>query len=303
MRRAVCVLVVLAWGAGASDIEIRLNKSFVEKYKNRATIEDTCVIDKAHKAPNPPAKDGDVHIASRCKEAALAGVAEIMNAKGAMEAFDFVKATEGSDTEVKVTGVWRLWCEHGGTGIRHIQGDPLEKFTTTNPDHVYEVHPVIQMGPHDVRGSLKTIDGFQEKDAREAFQAYERTRFQIRPQGSTITMRTVMAGYNYTKFKIKLTEDPHPIEDGFQAMSSVFEADADTSDNNESEILVRRRRMVFVKGTGPGDAVAGKHAGDTMVVLGVPRIDLSLVSWRAKKGGEARDWDLPYEMVIVGVYE
>ncbi len=162
---------------------------------------------------------------------------------------------------------------------------------------------MLKIGTHDVSDSIKTIDGFTEKDARDAFPAYERTRFQIRPQAKTITMRTVMAGFNYVKFKIKLLEDPHPIEDGFQVMSSVFEADADTEDDNESEILVRRRRMVFVKGTGPGDAVASKHKGDTLVVLGIPRINLSLVSFRAKSGGEARDWDLPYEMVIVGVYQ
>ena len=71
---------------------------------------------------------------------------------------------------------------------------------------------------------------------------------------------------------------------------------------SEGEVLVRRRRMVFVGGTGPAEKVKTMNKGETLVVLGIPRIDLSLVAWRAKKGGEARDWDLPYEMVIVGVY-
>jgi len=296
------LLLILSITALCSDIEIRLKKSFVEKYKNRATIDDSCIIDKAHKNPNPPTKDADLHIAVRCREAALAGVAEIMNAKGQASALSFVKANEGTENKVNIRGVWRLWCEHGGSEIRHLQGSPLEKFTTTNPDHVYEVHPVTNIGANDVSSGISTIVGFTEKDARSAFMSYERTRFQIRPQSQTITMRTVMAGYNYVKFKIKLLEKPHKIDDGFQVMSDVYEVDDDTDDDSEGEVLVRRRRMVFVGGTGPAEKVKTMNKGETLVVLGIPRIDLSLVAWRGKKGGEARYWDLPYEMVIVGVY-
>ncbi len=139
MLRTLLVLLVLAGTAAASDIEIRLRKTFIEKYKNRATIDDTCVIDKAHTKPNAPSKDADLHIAARCKEAALAGVAEIMNAKLETGALEFVKSTAGTATEVSLRGVWRLWCEHGGSDIVHHQGTALEKFTSTNPDHVYEI--------------------------------------------------------------------------------------------------------------------------------------------------------------------
>jgi len=43
-----------------------------------------------------------------------------------------------------------------------------------------------------------------------------------------------------------------------------------------------------------------------MVVLGIPRVDLALVSWRARnapKRPEVLTWNLPYEIIVVGVYE
>src|SRR5690349_2971885 len=64
-----------------AQIEITLKNSFIEKYKNRATIDATFKVDKAHKKPNPPTKDGDMHIAGRSTEVGLPIVAEIMNAK------------------------------------------------------------------------------------------------------------------------------------------------------------------------------------------------------------------------------
>jgi hypothetical protein len=43
--------------------------------------------------------------------------------------------------------------------------------------------------------------------------------------------------------------------------------------------------------------------GDRLPVLGTPRIDLALVSWRAKYAKdrpEVLNWNLPYEIIAVG---
>src|SRR5438067_2867868 len=62
-------------------IHITLRNAFITEYKNRATIDTTYTVDKAHPHPNPASKDGDLHIAGRAPEAGLPIVAEIMNAK------------------------------------------------------------------------------------------------------------------------------------------------------------------------------------------------------------------------------
>lgn len=46
--------------------------------------------------------------------------------------------------------------------------------------------------------------------------------------------------------------------------------------------------------------------GDCQRVLGIPRLDLALVSWRArnaKTNPDALTWNLPYEIIVVDIYD
>jgi len=134
--------------------------------------------------------------------------------------------------------------------------------------------------------------------AEQTFLTYERTRFRIIPGETTATLVTRMAGFNYVDFKIGLLADPVEVEDGLMVMASVFDLKGD--------LLVHKRRMVFVKNSAPEKAVRDKTKGAMLHVIGVPRINLKLVSWRLENATErpdALEWDLPYEMVIVGVFK
>ncbi len=64
-----------------ADNILELNKSFIEKYKNKLTISVRYTVDAAHKRPNPANKDGDMHVAGRAPEIGLPTVAEIQNAR------------------------------------------------------------------------------------------------------------------------------------------------------------------------------------------------------------------------------
>src|SRR5258708_468803 len=99
----------------SAQTTVTLDASFVERYKNRVTIEASYIVDKAHPRPNPPSKDGDMHVAGRSpQDIRLATVAEIQNAASAQAAVDAVHNAEGTNQKTKVIGVWRLWPEHGG---------------------------------------------------------------------------------------------------------------------------------------------------------------------------------------------
>ncbi|HVR40123.1 MAG TPA: hypothetical protein VMU84_13585, partial [Thermoanaerobaculia bacterium] len=140
--------------------------------------------------------------------------------------------------------------------------------------------------------------GFKTKDAQTAFTKYEDIPCVIKKEGTKTRITTVMAGFNYTEFVIELNEAPFMVEDGAFVQSKALDL--------EGELLVRNRRMVFIKGSKPFDAVKDAKTGDRFHVLGVPRINLALVSWRTRNGAarpEVLDWSLPYEMVIVGVYD
>jgi len=292
----LALLAAFAATTAHAEIEITLKNTFIEKFKNRATIDTKFTVDKAHVKPNPPSKDGDLHIAGRTPEVGLPVVAEIINATLFKSAVDAVHSVEGTTGTIPVTGVWRLWCEHGGTS-EQVQGAPLKKFTTSNPDHVFEIHPATRVDGNDVLPGFTPIEGFKTKDAAQAFQAYENLSSEITVGANTTTITTKMGGFNYVEFQIELNQDPFTINDSVMVMAQVQDLDG--------ELLVRNRRMVFVKGTSPAQEVLKLHKGKTLHVLGIPRINLALVSWRthhAKTKPEILRWQLPYEIVIVGVY-
>src|SRR6266849_1820767 len=133
---AVTAAILLYATGAAAETVLTLNTSFVEKYKNRLTIDADYVVDKAHPRPNPPSKDGDMHVAGRAPQIGLAAVAEIQNAAEMNAAVDRVHAVEGTTRPIKISGVWRIWPEHGGQQ-QHVQGSPLTPFDTTNPPHVF----------------------------------------------------------------------------------------------------------------------------------------------------------------------
>lgn len=295
---AYCAVLILLALAAQSQTQITLKNAFIEKYKHRATIDTTFTIDKALPQVHSAKSDGDIHIAGRAPEIGLASVAEIMNAAGEPASVDLVHQMEGHSLSIKMTGAWRLWCEHGGESA-HVQGAPLEPFADSNPDHVFEVHPVTQIGLNSLLRSLHPIEGYKPKPADRAFPAYESVRCRIILHDQTTTLDTEMAGFNYVDFHLELLSDTQfRVEDGTMAFASVLDDDG--------EMLIRKRRMVFIKDSIPEQKLKTLKKGDVMHVLGIPRISLALLSWRIKNARtkpEILTWNLPYEMIIVGLFD
>lgn len=299
---ALFLLATLYATSGLGQNKLILKRDWIEQYKNSATITAHCLVDKVHKKPNPGAKDGDLHMAVRCPDDVdLNTVAEIMNAATMKNAVDLAHSDEGSGKPETITGAWRIWPEHGGSDKAHDQTDPETKpFDTTNPDHVFEIHPISKLGKIDTTSTFMPIPGFTPKTADDAFGRYERTPFVIDPHRDAVTMTFPMVGYNYVKFVMVLTETPKKVPGGLMAFASV--------DNLDGDMLARKLRMVFVDGTEPADAVAGMKKDECLTVLGIPRVDLALVSWRVQQAEDNNrtdvlTWSMPYEMIVVGVFK
>jgi hypothetical protein len=295
---ALFLLLGLLAGSVFANIEITLKNEFIEQYKDTATIAVSLVVDKAHKKPNPATKDADLHVAGRADEVGLAIVAEIMNAATQKPSVDAIHTAEGTGHAIPLTGVWRIWCEHGGD-VQQNQGQPLTPFTTTNPPHVFEIHPITTLNTTSIIGSLHPIAGYKPKDAEAAFLKYESLKSHITVGSGTTSLSTTMAGFNYVEFMLVplADESQEALADG----TAIF-ASARTLDG---EILVHKRRMVFVKDSPEEKALKKLKAGEGMHVLGVPRISLKLLSFRAAHHSENEqmlDWGLPYEIAIVGFY-
>ncbi len=292
------LLLLFSVASARAEITIVLQNDFIEHYKRKVTIDTAYTVDKAHARPNLPKLDGDLHVAGRADEVKLPIVAEIMNAKDDAQAVKMIHDVEGTGQQIALSGVWRIWCEHGGNS-QQIQGEELDPFTTTNPPHVFEIHPIVQLGNRNLLHTLKPIQGFQTKDADEAFTKYEGIRCQIVPGDGSTTLVTTMAGYNYVEFVMEINAQPVQVEDGTLVMAKVR--------NLEGELLVQNRRMVLPKNSEVESKVLGKPVGTRLHVLGLPRIDLSLVSWRVQAAAGGRrdvlNWGLPYEIIVVGFYE
>lgn len=303
---SLVALLVVSPVTAYADITISLTRGFVKKNKDRATISTTFEVNKFHKKPNrigTGSDDGDVHIAGRDSVVLLPMVAEILNGKLKSDPFNFLLGmTDGQS--VPMVGVWRLWFEHPGSEDQ-IQGATVAEPDDTNPDHVFEFHPVIKFGQFDCRDALVPIvDGakeFRGHPADKAFASYEQRPGTISKTTNGIMIMSNKAGFNYVDFQMKLTGKPKEVSDGFIVLANVFNAGASDEDEPLTE---QPRRMIFVKGSPPGDQIATMSKGDTLHVLGIPRVNLNEVLAIADGlpgHGEYASGGLPYEIIIVAV--
>jgi len=306
MRRWVSIVLFFLATSVVADVQVTLRNDWLRKYAGRATIEAQFTFDKAPTKIHPQKDDGEIHLAGRAPEIGLPTVAEVTNARDIPNVLSFVQGLARNHETKHIVGAWRLWCEHAGQDPQ-VQGEELEPFTTTNPEHLFEVHPLKSIADQDFSAGFTPIRGYTEKDATASFEKYENLVSHItvgtdEDGKPTTTIRTGVAGNNFVKFQLRLREAPADTDnkDGYFVMAQVEALDG--------ELLVHKRRMVFVKGTPPATRVKSLGKDACLVVLGMPRISLALVNWRInntknKKFKDVLNWNLPYEMIIVGTYD
>lgn len=290
------LLFVLVAAASAQGTVIELKNKFIANYKDKILAEIDFDVDEIGKI-HSPGQDGDLHFSGRSDAIGLPIVGEIMNAKYYKKPIADLRAAQGN--RIKLTGVWRLWCEHAGTG-KQIKSDKKRgPFDDANPDHVFEIHPVTKIGTESVLESLKPIAGYTKPGEKnrpaKAFAKFEGNNFVIIPDKAkgTTTLKASAVGYNYIEFYLTVRTKPMFVEGGTIVIGDALDL--------EEEIAARNVRMLFVKDSAPDNVVRKLKVGETMHVLGTPRISLALVQERVDNG--ELDLPLPYEMVIVGVYE
>lgn len=289
-----CVLALSAPMPADASLTIRLSDAFINKYANRATIATQVTVDAAAPRPHSGSQDGDIHAAGTSDDIGLATVVEIMNASDPGESDATRDLESATGKSVALEGYWRLWPEHGGQDNDFTQFGSVPPITDTNPPHVFEIHPILSIDGIALGDSQHKINRYSPKDATTAFTAYEQESCQIADDGKTTTIATNMIGYNYVRFEISPLErtDAHKLDDaGYSFFAKVF-------DPETQEMLVSKVRMIYADDTMISDRIKSLAAGDTLTVWGIPRIDLSLVRYRAGNSAAASR-SLPYEMVIV----
>ena len=294
------IILILLFAGRMTAETLVLKRAWVEQFKDRATIDASFTIDHAHKHPNAPAQDGDMHVAGRApKEVGLPMVAELMNAAGSLEkaAVDLIHTNEGNQKASPITGAWRVWFEHPAASGQ-TQFAAVPPATNTNPDHSFEIHPITKYAGLDVSGSLDFVPKFPAHDARSSFGSYEKMSISLQATATAITMNAKKSGFNYALFRMKLRAAPTKLVDGGLVVI------ADVLDGQDPETVIASKvRMIFVPGTGPCTLI-GKDAGDgsEFDALAIPRVNLNAISAFLKAAGSAASTrKLPYEMIVVGL--
>ena len=310
MKRMICsswtvaAAAILVCGQASGSAEtLVLDKNFVATYQDKATISVTLEVD-AH--PNAPHRrksggdDGDIHMAGRASEVGLPLVAEILNAgsNANKSGLDLVKQIAKGQT-VRVAGVWRIWFEHLGKADM-VQFDKVEVPTTSNPAHLFEIHPITDFADQSLRQpSFQPIPGYQAYEAAKAFAFYENANATVEESKSAIMLESGTGKYNYADFFIEPTGAPQQVGDGLLVLAEVYAA-ADS----EETITAQPRRMVFVNGTEPAKAITALAEGERLHVLGIPRVNLAEVAAiAADHVDDPVQVKLPYEMIVVAVLD
>jgi hypothetical protein len=282
----------------AKEIEIEINKSFLEKYKDRVGITATFTVDKAMQNPTGRSLDGDLHFAGRAPEIALPAIAEIANAASEKKVTDLVHGAEGKGKPLKVSGVWRIWPEHPGSAPEE-QGKPLPAMESKNPDHVFEIHPVTRINDLEILETFWPVEGFMPGDAHSTFEIYEKAECTLKIGPGTVSIITRKGLYNDVEFLMEIADNRQ-----IEAPGGRFVI-ASARDLNGA-LLVERLRMVFAKGTPPERAVKLLKRGARLHVYGLPRVDFAEVSRRVRSSQTNPALlvkPLPYEIIILGVYK
>ncbi len=305
-RASALALLMVGSGVTVQAGTVVFKRAWVKKYRNRATVVATFIVDKAHPTPNRPVKDGDMHIAGRAEEeVGLPMVAEIMNAGLAPQtaAVKQVHAREKDKQPVTVVGAWRVWFEHPAHDPQ-VQFETVDPATNTNPDHCFEIHPVATFRSDAVGGtSFIPVEGYDAYDAQTAFGSYEKLTFTMRIQNDAVALTSPKTGHNYTHFFLSFLAKPQALADpdeagGYIALADVYQAAG--SDQPEAEKV----RMIFVPGTKPAQWVKDNDPaeGDVVHVLGIPRVNLDGVATFMDAGGSGTvRRKLPYEIIVVGI--
>lgn len=290
-------IAYMAVTTGSKDIEIRLNKSFIERFKDRVTIDAMVTVDRVMPEPVPAALDGDLHFSGRSRQIRLPVVGEIANAALHKDAMDIAHHFGGSGKPLSVSGVWRIWPEHSGSKTE-TQGKPLGAYSMANPDHVFEIHPITRLNDLGLLDSFIPVEGFKPGDDNRTIGIYEKATCTLKVDRETIAIVTQQGLYNDVEFTMEIADNEQQVVDDGRFVNAVAK-------DRKGAVLAPHVRMVFAKGTPPELAVRNLKRGDKLRVFGIPRLSLAEISRRARASATdpaALAGPLPYEIIVIGVY-
>jgi hypothetical protein len=295
-RRMTIIYTNVVGALAPKEAIIEINRDFLERYKDRVTIDVKFTIDNSMESPNPDILDGDLHVAGRAPEIGLRLVAELMNAASSKGAMAAIQRAESTHTALPMTGAWRLWPEHAV--IPEAQGEVVPVLKTPNPDHIFEIHPIARVGNVSALETFHPVEGYRPGSAQRTFEIYQRAECTLKPTPTGVTLTLTNWLYNDVHFLMEVTGARQlVVGDGRFVTGSALDPDG--------TLLVEGLRFVFIKGSAPERMVRSLKRGVRRHVWGLPRVSFAEISRRLSESARnpaVLKGSLPYEIVVLGVY-
>jgi hypothetical protein len=302
MSCAQVVRRVLTWHekitekVGPDHVIVRFSREFLTANRESITLEADFTVDVAARMINPAVFDGDIHIAGRSPGIGLRMVAEIKNAKTAPRAVALIRQAEASRRPIRIVAVPRYWPEHA-IGLPHRQGEAMPRLPNSNPDHLFELHPIVQVEDQDLRHTLHPVQGYSPFHASTVFGQLARAELTFRLRGDSVLIETEAGLWNDVHFLLELTDRPVTVRKDGRYLSG-------RARDLEGNLLRDSVRIALVGGSPPDSVIRGLPAGAWIHVWGLPRIGLDGLVRLMESVGDtvSHRASLPFEMVILGVY-
>ena len=308
-KTSLACALVAAFVVGSAPAEtaatlrvVRLRNAFISKFKNRATVQNLPFnVDHVKQKVNTigsGGEDGDAHMSGRPgPEVALPMVAELVNARDGESHAAFLNAKPMNGNAVTISGVWRLWFEHPPSTVL-VQGQTVPIPANTNPDHIFEIHPLTEFDGQKMPTAFIPIPGYTAYTASKAFGAYEQIVFRAKKNASFTTISSTQVGFNYTEFDARLAGNPVEINDAVFALADILTA------KNGTTVTAEPRRLVFAKETAAAQKFLSMNPkkGTAIRVLGIPRVNLDQLMDHAEDDpGVEVAVRGTYEIIVVGI--
>ncbi len=295
-RRATILYTSIVAAVSPKEAMVEINRGFLKRIKDRVTIDAGFIVDDAMRKPNPELLDGDLHVAGRVPEIGFRIVAELKNAATATRARAVLERAESTHARLPVTAVWRLWPEHAE--LPEDQRDPIPRLSTPNPDHIFELHPLVRVGGVSTLDTFRPLEHYRPGNARRSFGIYQDAECRLTVLPATVRLSISNFLYNDVHFLLERGRGRVTAAPGG---SFVWGAALDTDGNR----LVDSLRFVLVQGSAPERAVRALRPGARLHIWGLPRVSFSELSRRiaaARSNPAGLKGKLPYEIIVLGVY-
>lgn len=296
--------VLLGFLSSLSAAELWLRESLVKERAGEILTSIEAIPVHIGEKAHPVDKDCDLHVPLRSEAIKVPMLGEIKNACSIPEGVTSTHWTEElrplEKKTVKAEGVFRVWLEHPPEeeGERQCECEELPLYTSSNPDHMVELHPLTRLDDKSFLDHVKAVEKGKKKykgsDGKRLTSTLEKKKITIQKETedgeSYIVIRGPKTGFNHWTLQATVKTTPKKARDGHYFAVDVLSG---------AKVVKVNLPAFTIAGTETDKKITKAKAGDKVTLFGLVRLDLKTILKLVKD--TEREIKMPYEMAVLAV--